>query len=164
VHVRPRAMVVDQVFRLFHGENDFLKKRILVDSVTCSGLSAAGWRHASGTLSLFCIFNFTLATTTANNTHHRRLWPSLAGIATGAGPRKYAWASKESVIVSTSANAHDSRVEEVHLKYRCQKAGEVPFSICYSTRARVRERVCFCVCVCLYMRVCVYAVKMQWVW
>jgi hypothetical protein len=35
-----------QVFRLFHGENDFLKKRILLDAVSARG-QTAGWRHAA---------------------------------------------------------------------------------------------------------------------
>ena len=91
VHVRPRPVVVDQVFRFCQGENDFLKKRILVDSLSL-GAPAAGWRHP-------------------------------VEIPSAAGPRKHAWASVEEVIVSTSPNAHDSRVEEVHLKYRCNKAG-----------------------------------------
>jgi hypothetical protein len=39
---------VYQVFRLFHGENDFLKKRILLDAVASSARGhTAGWRHAA---------------------------------------------------------------------------------------------------------------------
>ena len=93
VLVRPRAMVVDQVFRFYHGEKDFLKKRVLVDSLVSGGASAAGWRQPLGLVS-------------------------------DAGARKHVWASSTSVIVSSIANAHDSRVEEVHLKYRCENAGD----------------------------------------
>ena len=40
--------------------------------------------------------------------------------------------------MTTSPNAHDSRVEEVHLKFRCDKAGQV-LSVC----------LCLCLCLCL---------------
>ena len=46
------------------------------------------------------------------------------------------------VIVSTSPNGHDSRVEEVHLKYRCDKAGEVS--------AHVHLCLSACVAVCAW--------------
>ena len=107
VHVRPRPVVVDQVFRFSNGENDFLKKRILVDSIS-SGAPAAGWRHTQGPLPVLA---------------HEGVRGPL-GVASEAGPRKHAWASMEKVIVRCEPNAHDSRVEEVHLKFRCDKAGE----------------------------------------
>ena len=47
VHVRPQPMVVDQVFRFTHGENDFLKKRILVHT-PASPSTPAGWRQTLG--------------------------------------------------------------------------------------------------------------------
>jgi len=51
-------------------------------------------------------------------------WRQPLGLVSDAGARKHAWASSTSVIVSSIANAHDSRVEEVHLKYRCENAGD----------------------------------------
>jgi hypothetical protein len=100
VHVRPQPMVVDQVFRFAHGENDFLKKRILVHSLASSS-TPAGWRQTLGV--------------------EQGSWTWLSS---EAGPRKHAWSSMESAIVTTSPNANDSRVEEVHLKFRCDKAGQ----------------------------------------
>jgi len=67
VHVRPQLMIDDQVFRFAHGENDFLKKRILVHSPASSS-TPAGWRQTLGV--------------------EQGSWTWLSS---EAGPRKHVW-------------------------------------------------------------------------
>ena len=103
VHVRPQLMIDDQVFRFAHGENDFLKKRILVHSPASSS-TPAGWRQTLGV--------------------EQGSWTWLSS---EAGPRKHVWflflwssdAGRKSMGLLGGSSSHDETNSQkpVHLKY-----------------------------------------------
>lgn len=94
VEVEPQPLVVDHSFRFYHGQNDFLKKRILVDSAA-SG-QGGGWRQPPG---------------------------SEGGSGGGGRQPKFAWCSDSSVIMASSGHSGQPGMDEVLLKCRVGAAG-----------------------------------------